>query len=126
MTSDVDLMICVTCQQATTPAGADHLGMHMYRSAQSAITSRGINNVQLKQVECMSVCKRACTVAVSAPGKWTYIIGDLDAKLHMDDLLSYVEAYAANEYGTPPLKDRPACIKRGTVARIPPNNATPN
>ena len=29
-------------------------------------------------VECLSVCKRPCTVALAAPGKWTYVVGDLD------------------------------------------------
>jgi len=117
----INLTICVTCQRATTPAGAEHLGRHMYRAVESALATRQSNaQIRLREVECMSVCTRACTVAVSSPGKWTYIIGDLDAGRDMDDLFSYLESYASNPHGTPPLKDRPTAIRRGTVARLPP------
>ena len=36
-------------------------------------------DIALKAVECLSVCKRPCTVALAAPGKWTYVVGDLTA-----------------------------------------------
>ena len=35
---------------------------------------------RLRAVECLSVCKRPCTVALAAPGKWTYVVGDLDVE----------------------------------------------
>ena len=121
MADPVDLIICVTCQRATTPAGAEHLGKHFYRSVESAVAAHPNGaNIRIREVECMSVCTRACTVAVSAPGKWTYVIGDLEASNHMGDLLAYLDAYANDPNGTPPLKERPAAIRRGTIARIPP------
>jgi predicted metal-binding protein len=78
------------------------------------------SDIQLKAVECLSVCKRACTIAVSAPDKWTYVIGDLDPARDMDALSDYLDAYARDPNGTPPLKQRPAAIRSGTIARIPP------
>ena len=38
-------------------------------------------DIALKAVECLSVCKRPCTVALAAPGKWTYVVGDLTPRI---------------------------------------------
>ena len=40
--------------------------------------------VAVQPVECLSVCKRPCTVALAAPGKWTYVVGDLDRETHFE------------------------------------------
>lgn len=121
MPDPVDLIVCVTCQRATTPAGSERLGKHFYNSVETALTARhGGADIRLKAVECLAVCTRACTVTVAASGKWTYVIGDLDAGEHMGDLLTYLDAYAANEHGTPTFSERPMSIRRGTIARIPP------
>ena len=109
----INLMICVTCQQ-----GDDRPGARMHDTLQTALAGR--TNIRLQAVECMSVCKRACTVGVSSPGKWTYIIGDLDAANDTQALCEYLTAYAGDPNGTPPLKQRPAAIRSGTIARIPP------
>ncbi|MDE3016521.1 MAG: DUF1636 domain-containing protein [Pseudomonadota bacterium] len=109
----VALFICVTCQQADARPGA-----LLYRRLEDMLNGRA---VRLYPVECMSICKRPCTVAVSSPGKWSYIIGGIDEAVDAPALLDYLDAYAASESGTPPLKKRPAVIRRGTIARLPPH-----
>jgi (2Fe-2S) ferredoxin len=47
----------------------------------------------VQAVECLAVCKRPCTLAFAADGKWTYLIGDLDAEDHLDDIVSAAESY---------------------------------
>lgn len=111
------LMICVTCQDGDS-SGAERPGAQLHRQMEAALTQR--SDVQLKAVECMSVCKRACTIAVSAPGKWTYVIGDLDPAADMSALSDYLDAYTRDPNGTPPLKQRPVAIRSGTISRIPP------
>ena len=114
----VNLSICVTCQN--TPAEGERLGAQLYRALETMLGQR--SDIRLKPVECMAVCKRACTIVVSAPGKWTYVIGDLDPTQHMDELFTYLDAYANDPNGTPSLKSRPAAIRSGTIARIPPTS----
>lgn len=43
----------------------------------------------VKSVECMSACSHSCTVAFSAPGKMTYLFGNLN---HDSDALSETSA----------------------------------
>ncbi len=45
-------------------------------------------DIALKAVECLSVCKRPCTVALAAPGKWTYVVGDLKRESHLEDIVA--------------------------------------
>lgn len=114
MPEAVDLSVCVTCQH-----GDARPGMQLYSLLENMLSEN--SNVRLHAVECMSVCKRPCTIAVSSHGKWTYIIGDLDAAIDATALLEYVATYASSESGTPPLKERPAAIRRGTIARLQPH-----
>lgn len=74
----------------------------------------------IEPVECLAVCKRPATLALAAPGKWTYVIGDLDPDLHVDETIDAALAYAASENGIVPWKERPASFRKGVVSRIPP------
>jgi len=95
-------------------------GEQFLRKLEKAVAEGGCASTpRLHPVECMAVCKRPCTVAVSATNKWTYIIGDLDVSCDVEELLKYVDLYAASETGMPDYKDRPAAIRKGTIARIP-------
>ena len=76
--------------------------------------------IALKAVECLSVCKRPCTVALAAPGKWTYVVGDLDRGLHLEDIVVGARRYAASPDGIVPWRERPLCFRRGVVSRTPP------
>ena len=76
--------------------------------------------VALKAVECLSVCKRPCTVALAAPGKWTYVVGDLDRDSHLEDIVVCARRYAASPDGIVPWRERPLCFRKGVVSRTPP------
>ena len=78
--------------------------------------------VAVRAVECLAVCKRPCTLALIADGKWTYLIGDLDAGVHMDDVAAMARAYAATENGIVAWRERPQCFRSGVIARVPPTS----
>jgi predicted metal-binding protein len=107
--------ICVTCRG---PAGDDDRpGCVLFdavnaRSSEPAITVR--------PVECLSVCKRPCTIALAAQGKWTYVIGDLDPKASVDDILMMAARYSQTPDGIVPWRERPQSFRKGVIARIPP------
>lgn len=111
MTSPITLHVCVTCRAPDNPE-AESPGRVLTR----AMEARG---VRVTPVECMCVCTRPCTVAISQPGKWTYLIAGLHPENDVEALLEYTAAYAASPAGTPPLKERPQAIRRGTIARLP-------
>ena len=77
-------------------------------------------DIALKAVECLSVCKRPCTVALAAPGKWTYVVGDLDRESHLEDIVIAARRYAASPEGIVPWRERPLSFRKGVVSRTPP------
>jgi len=110
--------VCVTCRTADEPiepreqrAGARLL---------ADLTMQGSQEFEIIGVECLSVCKRPCTVSFAAPGKWTYVYGDLPADTSAQTILSGAQLYAAATDGLIPWKQRPDALKKGVVARIPP------
>ncbi len=78
----------------------------------------------VKSVECMSACSHSCAVAFSAPGKLTYLFGDLS---HEDEALSLTSAavlecaslYYEKPDGKMAWSERPQALKKGVLARIP-------
>ncbi|MEK6745683.1 MAG: DUF1636 domain-containing protein [Pseudomonadota bacterium] len=110
----VDLQVCVTCSDG----GGQNVGADFYTTLTEQVDSKKIN---LRSVECFSVCKRPCTVTVSQPGKWLYMIGDLNADKDIPDLLEYVRVYAQSANGRPPISERPEIVQKGTISRLPPD-----
>lgn len=76
--------------------------------------------IMLRAVECLSVCKRPCTVALAAPGKWTYVVGDLTRESHLEDIVVAARRYAASPAGVVPWRERPLAFRKGVVSRTPP------
>ena len=66
----------------------------------------------------MASCTRACTAAISTPGKWSYLLGGLDPD-HAADLLTYAGIYAAHASGAVLPSRRPASLRNAVVARLP-------
>ena len=76
-------------------------------------------------VECLSICKRPASVALAAPGKWTYVITGLEPAPHVEDILMAAKQHAESQDGVPPWRDRPECLRRNVVSRTPPLPAKP-
>jgi predicted metal-binding protein len=118
MTSEVatppaaTLLVCVTCKSEQGPLGAA-----LYDALEARLADEDIG---LKPVECLSVCKRPCTVALAAPGKWTYVVGDLNRDDHIEDIVAAALRYAAAPDGFVPWRDRPLPFRKGVISRTPP------
>ena len=89
-------------------------------SPRSANGSRTKPEFALRPIECLSVCKRPCTVALAAPGKWTYVVGDLNREAHLEDIVAAARRYAASPAGIVPWRERPLSFRKGVVSRTPP------
>ena len=74
--------------------------------------------VDLKEVVCLSSCDHGCAAAISAPGKWTYLLGRLEPGMAAD-LLSYAATYARSATGTVLPSRRPASLARVVLGRMP-------
>jgi predicted metal-binding protein len=107
------LLVCVTCKSDEGP-----MGPGLFEALGERLATEP--DIALKAVECLSVCKRPCTVALAAPGKWTYVVGDLDRDSHLEDIVVAARRYAASPAGIVPWRDRPLAFRKGVVSRTPP------
>ena len=107
------LLVCVTCKSETRP-----MGPGLFEALGERLASEP--DIALKAVECLSVCKRPCTVALAAVGKWTYVVGDLNRDLHLEDIVVGARRYAASPDGIVPWRERPLSFRKGVVSRTPP------
>ena len=107
------LLVCVTCKSDEGPLGA---GLFAALGQRLAVESE----IALRPIECLSVCKRPCTVALAAPGKWTYVVGDLTREAHIEDIVIAARRYAASPGGIVPWRERPLSFRKGVVSRTPP------
>ena len=115
------LFVCITCRlngetaedQQPRP-GARLIGIL------SQLIEDGQQEIEIVPVECLSNCTRGCTVAISGPGKWTYVLGALDPEQHADDIVRFVRLHHAHAEGLPVWRERPVHIRKNTIARVPP------
>jgi predicted metal-binding protein len=114
-TSDATLFVCVTCK-----AGEDRPGQALFDALSARLESDGVYGLALRAVECLSVCKRPCTVALTARGKWTYVVGDLSWENHLDDIVIAARRFAQTHDGLVPWRERPLVFRKGVISRTPP------
>jgi predicted metal-binding protein len=107
------LLVCVTCKSEQGP-----LGLGLFEALGKRLAAEP--DIALKAVECLSVCRRPCTVALAAPSKWTYVVGDLISDSHLEDIVDAARRYAASPDGIVPWRERPLCFRKGVVSRTPP------
>jgi predicted metal-binding protein len=115
---DVTIFVCVTCRRADEEG--ERPGAALFAAVQARLASAKPANVALRSVECLSVCKRPCTVALAGPGKWTYVVGDLDMAANVDDILDAALKFAATRDGLIPWRERPKSFRQGVISRVPP------
>ncbi len=113
--------VCVTCKTADdgTVVGPD-----MFESVKAAIGPS--DHVQVRPVQCLSVCKRPATVAVTSPDGYTFLFGDLQTESGTAALVSFVKSYQKSDYGLVPWRERAEVLRKGMVARVPPMRWSPD
>ena len=113
--------VCITCKTAD---GGAVVGPDMFESIKAAIGPS--DHVQVRPVQCLSVCKRPATVAVSSADGYTFLFGDLQTESGTAALVSFVESYRKSDYGLVPWRERAEVLRKGMVARVPPMRWSPD
>jgi predicted metal-binding protein len=120
---EVCLHVCVTCRAAGASLDSpERPGARLLRALGEALgqDTQGAAGIRIEPVECLSVCKRPCTIAVSSPGRWTYIYGDFDPDSSAETILAGLRLYAQTPDGLVPWRQRPEPFRKNVVARLPP------
>jgi predicted metal-binding protein len=118
----VTLHVCITCRAGQTiPDGHPTPGALL----RDAILGAGVPpGVTLMPIECLSACNQGCSVALSAPGRWSYVYGRL-SEANAQDVVAGAAAYAAAPDGIVPWRTRPEIFRKQSLARIPPIMSLP-
>ena len=112
------LMVCTTCKgQGEFDPEAERPGALLHAALAGADLP---DDVEVRGVECLSACSNGCSIALSAPGRWSYVYGRLDPSEHVSDIVEGVKAYAASADGLVPWRERPVIFRKQSIARIPP------
>ena len=118
----VTLHVCITCRagQSLTD-GETAPGARLHAAILEAGVPEGVNVVP---VECLSACSQGCSIALSAPGRWSYVYGRL-SDANASDVVVGAAAYAAASDGIVPWRTRPEIFRKQSLARIPPITIVP-
>ncbi|QKP78854.1 DUF1636 domain-containing protein [Methyloligella sp. GL2] len=117
----VTVYVCTACRKVLKEeADFDDVGRRLLQALEQKLSDAGDSKVRVAGVDCLAVCTRPATLALTAKGRWTYVLGDLDPDAQLSEIVDGVLAYARSENGIIPWKERPKCFRKGVVARIPP------
>lgn len=119
-----ELVVCTTCRPAGAPRDEPAAGERLLRQVVALATTVPMP-VRVRGVACLSGCSRACTIALQAPGKHSYLFGDLggDASADPDtaaQVLACARQHAESPDGLLAWSARPERLRRGILARLPP------
>jgi len=111
------LHVCITCRAGQTVAEGEPTPGKLLHQAIVAIGAPP--DVTIVPVECLSACNNGCSVALSAPGRWSYVYGRM-SESNARDIVAGAAAYAAAPDGIVPWRSRPEIFRKQSLARIPP------
>ena len=122
---DACLSICFRCKPEGWPGDADarRPGAALADAIEAEATRRGIDLEVLRDVRCVSQCKRPCVVAFSGEGRFTYLFGDLDPARDAAAVLDAFALYRTRPDGFMERFERPEVLQAGILGRVPPLKA---
>ena len=117
------LSVCISCRDNRENKYKLRGGNRFSRMLQKSIRKK---NLLLREVKCMSQCKRACIVSLTAQDSFTYIFGDVDPNQtkYAQELLELVSIYSKANEGFMRRRDRPDLFRSNILGRLPPINSS--
>lgn len=122
-TQVTEVIVCTTCRPAGASRDLEAAGTELLEAMQTQqlLHPGQWANLRVRGIACLSTCSRACSVAFQAPGKHTYLFGDLvpDAET-AQHVLDCGALHQATSDGNLPRNERPERLRNGILARLPP------
>lgn len=114
-----ELIVCSTCRRPGTDRGAPADGQRLFEAIEAALLASPAP-LSVRATACMSGCSSACTVALQAAGKASYLFGQLqpDAETAMQ-VLACAQLHAQSADGQLDWAARPERLRSGILARLP-------
>ena len=121
---DVILTICMTCRDEKETSTGTRGGTRLAKKILKDFAYQ--EKLCIRGVDCMSNCKRACAISITAKDCFTYIFGDLDPDIseHRKLLAELLTSYRAKNDGFLRRRDRPKFFQSNILGRLPPIDST--
>ena len=114
----VTLHVCTTCRMGEAlDDNTPRPGARLLAALERAGAPEG---VRIVPVECLSACDHGCNIALTGPGRLSYVYRGLNPDVHVAEILVGAAAYAATDDGIVPWRERPVIFRKQSLARIPP------
>ena len=110
------IYVCITCKRPVEPDSWSRPGAILATATAQAAAG---TEVEVRPVRCLANCTRGPSAAMRCNGSWTYVFGGLDATC-AEALVEGARLLARAADGILPWRGRPAPLKRGLIARVPP------
>ena len=114
------LSICSTCRD-----GDENLkksgGQLLLENIIAYFNYKKLTFLRLREVRCMSQCKRSCVISFTSNNCFTYVFGDIDPKdpQYIRSLFDMLISYGKAEEGFLRRRDRPELFKSNILGRLP-------
>jgi predicted metal-binding protein len=120
-----ELIVCTTCRPVGASRELPAAGQALLEAVQAALralpAASSPAGLRVIGVACLSGCSRACTVALQAPGKYTYCFGGLVPEAETAaQVLACAIAHRHSVDGLLPWQQRPERLRSGILVRLPP------
>jgi predicted metal-binding protein len=122
------LFVCTSCgsahrtKQAIRRSGGERLLEQLQTLHHTSLLEADLS---IQAADCMGACEQHCTIALSAPGKHTYLFGNLPTDDdHLEStavaVLDGAKQYHAQSDGSISYIKCPELLKKRVLAKIPP------
>lgn len=87
----------------------------------TALEEQGLNRTfKIELITCLGNCKKRCRISVGAPGRWSWLIGDLSPEDDFTELMDFLQSWQGAENGLIPKAERSKWLLRHGLGRVPP------
>ena len=116
------LSICSTCRDGDEENLKKRGGQRLLENIVAYFNYKKLPFLKLREVKCMSQCKRSCVISFTSNNCFTYVFGDINPKdpQYVKSLFDLVILYGKAEEGFLRRRDRPELFKSNILGRLPP------
>ena len=115
------LSICSTCRYGDEENLKKRGGQRLLENIVAYFNYKKLPFLKLREVRCMSQCKRSCVISFTSNNCFTYVFGEIDPKdpQYVKSLFDLVILYGKSEEGFLRRRDRPELFKSNILGRLP-------
>lgn len=126
---DHTIQVCIRCNFTKTADEKEGVrgGTQLYDNLMKKYEKWPMKGeFQVEQTRCMGACGNACVVAFQAPGKVSWVFGNLNPRFAISGILEFAEKYHADPKGMVAYAERPADLAAGLITRVYPLGTKPS